>query len=65
MFARAWRPTGLWLIPLEVTYSVTDPPLKGIRRILPPLRIGSVSLDLGFFVLFILVMIARQLVASA
>jgi len=50
-FARDWRPSGIALVIAEVTYSVTDPPLKALRRILPPVGIGSVRLDLAFLVL--------------
>lgn len=57
LFARSWRPTGVVLVLLEFTYTVTDPPLKALRRVIPPLRLGSVALDLGFFVLFVLVSI--------
>ncbi|WP_028049823.1 YggT family protein [Cellulomonas sp. URHD0024] len=59
-FAREWRPSGVALVIAEVTYSVTDPPLKALRRILPPVRIGSVSLDLAFTVLFIACVILLQ-----
>ena len=38
---------------LELAYTVTDPPLRALRRIIPPLRLGNVSLDLSFIVLFI------------
>jgi len=55
MFARSWRPSGPLLIVAEVIYTVTDPPLKALRRVIPPLKIGSVSLDLSFLVLFVLV----------
>ncbi|MBD7920123.1 MULTISPECIES: YggT family protein [Cellulomonas] len=50
-FARDWRPTGIALVVAEVTYSVTDPPLRLLRRFLPPLTLGSVRLDLAFLVL--------------
>ncbi|MCC2335188.1 YggT family protein [Cellulomonas wangsupingiae] len=50
-FARDWRPTGVALVVAEVTYSVTDPPLRLLRRVLPPLTLGSVRLDLAFLVL--------------
>lgn len=50
-FARDWRPTGLALVVAEVTYSVTDPPLRALRRVLPPVGIGSVRFDLAFLVL--------------
>ena len=52
MFARNWRPRGIILAFAELTYSLTDKPLFFIRRFIPPLRIGSVSLDLSFVVLF-------------
>lgn len=48
MFNREWRPRGAGLVFAEVVYTVTDPPLKLFRRILPPLRLGPVALDLGF-----------------
>ncbi|MEZ0449743.1 YggT family protein [Cellulomonas sp. ICMP 17802] len=50
-FARDWKPSGIALVIAEVTYTVTDPPLKALRRILPPIGIGSVRLDLAFLVL--------------
>ena len=50
MFARSFRPQGLLAMALEVAYTATDPPIKAVRRVLPPLRIGSISLDLGFTV---------------
>ena len=53
MFARSWRPSGLVAASLEVAYSATDPPLRALRRVLPPLRLGSVALDLAFIVLVI------------
>lgn len=56
-FARDWRPTGFVLLLVEGVYTVTDPPLKLLRRFIPPLRIGGVALDLAFVVLFILVQV--------
>ncbi len=50
-FARDWRPTGVALVLAEATYTVTDPPLRALRRVIPPLPIGPVRLDLAFFVL--------------
>jgi YggT family protein len=57
LLARNYRPSGFVAIVLELTYTVTDPPLKALRRVIPPLRIGSVQLDLGFLVLFFVVQI--------
>ena len=53
VFARSWTPTGLILVILEVVYSVTDPPIKALRRVVPPLRIGNFSLDLSFLIVMI------------
>ena len=65
MFARSWRPTGVLLVVAEVVYTITDPPLMALRRLIPPLRLGSITLDLSFLVLVVLVQIgiavAKQL----
>jgi YggT family protein len=61
MFARSWRPTGVLLIVAEVVYTITDPPLKALRRLIPPLRLGSITLDLSFLVLVVLVQIGIYL----
>jgi len=53
VFARDWRPRGAALVIAEVTYTVTDPPLRALRRLIPPLSLGSVRLDLGFLVLMV------------
>jgi YggT family protein len=51
IFARDLRPKGPLLLLSETVYTLTDPPLKAIRRVVPNLRIGSVSFDLSFIVL--------------
>ena len=61
VLARSWRPQGLVAAGLEVVYATTDPPLKAIRRVIPPLNLGSVRLDLGFMVLLIAVIILRNI----
>jgi YggT family protein len=53
MFARNFRPSGLVAAALELAYTVTDPPLRALRRVIPPLRLGNVSVDLSFIVMFI------------
>ena len=55
MFARNWRPSGAVAAVLELAYSATDPPLRALRRVLPPLRLGSVALDLAFIVVVIVI----------
>jgi YggT family protein len=55
MFARSWRPRGPMLVVAELIYTITDPPLRALRKVIPPLKIGSVSIDLSSLVLFVLV----------
>jgi YggT family protein len=53
VFARSWSPSGPLLVVLEVVYSTTDPPIKALRRVIPPLRLGQVALDLSFIIVLI------------
>jgi YggT family protein len=55
VFARNWRPSGAVAAVLELAYSVTDPPLRALRRVLPPLRLGSFALDLAFIVVIVVI----------
>jgi YggT family protein len=57
MFARSWRPQGPVLVLAEIIYTATDPPLRALRKVIPPLRLGSISLDLSFLVLLILIQV--------
>lgn len=61
MFARSWHPRGVVLVVAEVIYTMTDPPLKALRRVIPPLRLGGIALDLSFLVLIIAVQIGISL----
>lgn len=54
VFARSWTPTGPLLVVLEAVYTVTDPPLRALRRVIPPLRLGGIALDLSFMVLLLI-----------
>lgn len=64
LLARNWRPTGIVLIVCEIVYSITDPPLRAVRRILPPLRLGQVMLDLSPMILIIGIYILQAVVAA-
>ena len=55
VFARDWRPKGPVLVIAEAIYTLTDPPLNFLRRFIPPLRLGQISLDLSFLVLILAV----------
>ena len=62
VFSREWKPSGPLLVVAEGIYTVTDPPLKFLRRFIPPLRLGMVAMDLAFIVLMIVVLILLNLV---
>ena len=64
VFARDWRPKGPLLLLSEFVFTVTDPPLKLIRKAVPMVRLGTVSLDLSFLVLLIGIQIIRNLLAG-
>ena len=64
MFARRWQPGRGASAGLEVVWSVTDPPLRALRRVIPPLRIGTVSLDLAFLALLFIVYVLLYVVVG-
>jgi YggT family protein len=65
VFARSWRPSGVVLVLAEGIFTATDPPLKFLRRFIPPLRIGTVAMDLSYMVLFIVVLLLLQVAVPA
>ncbi|WP_314648029.1 YggT family protein [uncultured Microbacterium sp.] len=62
LFNREWRPKGFGLVLAEAVYTVTDPPIRFFRRIIPPLRLGGLSLDFGFALTMIIVLILMNIV---
>ncbi|HAN23904.1 MAG: YggT family protein [Microbacterium sp.] len=54
MFNRGWRPRGAGLVVAEIVYTVTDPPIRMFRRVIPPLRIGPVAIDFAFTITLLL-----------
>jgi YggT family protein len=55
-FARAWRPAGVAAIGVEAVYVATDPPLRVLRKVVPPLQLGKVSLDLSIMLLLLAIL---------
>jgi len=64
MLARNWRPRGLVAVLCEGLYSVTDPPLRAVRGVIPPLRLGAVMLDLSPMILIIAIYILQAIVRA-
>ncbi|GAA2753769.1 YggT family protein [Amnibacterium kyonggiense] len=56
-FSESWRPRGVVLVLAEAAYTATDPPIKAVRRVLPPLRIGQFALDFGFTIVMFAVIV--------
>ncbi|MCX6404589.1 MAG: YggT family protein [Actinobacteria bacterium] len=63
-FSPTWRPRGALLVLAEVLYTLTDPPVRLVRKVLPPVRIGSVSLDLSFLVLLFAITLAQRILLN-
>ncbi|MCT1604923.1 YggT family protein [Dermacoccus nishinomiyaensis] len=61
VFARQWTPRGVVLVVAEAVYTVTDPPVKAVRRVAPPLRLGGVGIDLAFLIVALAVQVAANL----
>jgi YggT family protein len=59
---RSWRPSGLLLPILDITYTVTDPPIKFVRRFVPPLQLGPIALDLAWTIVLFAVLILQGFV---
>jgi YggT family protein len=60
VLVRDWEPRGPMLVVAEIIYSITDPPLRMLRKVLRPVRIGNIMLDLAFIGLTIIVLILRE-----
>ena len=61
-FSRQFNPPR-WFYPIaEPLFRFTDPPVKALRRIIPPLRMGGVALDISVIVLFIIIQLISLLV---
>ena len=64
-YGRRWQPSRGASAALETVWSVTDPPLKALRRVIPPLRIGNVSLDLASLVLLVILFVLYAFVLES
>ena len=63
-YGRRWQPGRAAAAALESVWSVTDPPLKALRRVIPPLRIGTVSIDLASLVLLVILFVLMRFVVE-
>lgn len=63
-FARAWRPVGVAAVGVEMVYVATDPPIRLLRRLIPPLRLGSLRFDLSIIILLLAILALYWVVSS-
>jgi len=56
-FSRDWRPKGAALIFAEVVFTITDPPIRAVRRVVKPLRVGGAALDFGWSIVMLVVIV--------
>lgn len=64
MFNRGWRPKGAGLVFAEAIYTVTDPPIKFLRRFIPPLRVGQISFDFSFMLVLLACIVLTSIVGG-
>ena len=64
-FSRDWQPKGFTVMVLEVMLTLTDPPVKLLRRLIPPLTVGAVRFDLSIMVLLLAAFIGMRLAFEA
>jgi YggT family protein len=52
-YAREWKPRGFALLLHEACYWTTDPVVKPLRRMIPPLNLGGIRFDLSITILIV------------
>jgi YggT family protein len=63
-YSRSWSPAGALARVAEVIFTLTDPPLRFLRRHIRPLRIGNVGLDLSYILLFLVIIVLLWVVSA-
>lgn len=58
-FSRGWSPRGFFAVVLEWLFTITDPPVKALRKVIKPVRLGQISLDLSVLVLFVIIIVIQ------
>lgn len=56
-FSRSWRPRGMGLVVAEIVYTITDPPIRVVRKVVPPFRIGAAALDFSWSIVMLFVIV--------
>ena len=59
-----FRPRGIFLVLLEICYTLTDWVIRPLSRLVKPVRIGGGYLDLSILALFVILAVAERLLAN-
>ena len=62
MLAPQWRPGRIAGDIIHLVYDLTEPPLRWLRRYIPPLPLGPIAIDLSFIVLYLALGLLRALI---
>jgi len=63
-YSRQWRPRGAALVLAEAVYSVTDPPVRAVRRVVKPVRLGAVMIDFSWSIVLLVAIILSYVVLT-
>ena len=61
-FSRQFNPPRWFMMVAEVLFVITDPPVKALRKVIPPLQLGGIALDVSIIVLFLLLALLSKLI---
>ena len=64
VFVRGWRPTGIGLVLSEFVFTITDPPIKAVRKVVPMIRIGNGAIDLSWMLVMLACIILTSVLRS-
>ena len=45
------------LVVAEFVFTITDPPIRAVRKVLPPVRVGGAALDFSWSIVMIVVIV--------
>ncbi|KAB8301899.1 YggT family protein [Bifidobacterium apri] len=62
MLAPQWHPGRIAIDLIDLVYDLTEPPLRWLRRYIPPLLLGPIAIDLSFIVLYVALGVLRALI---
>ena len=57
-----WYPRGVVASLIAIVYRLTEPPLRWLRRYIPPIRLGTIGFDVSFIVLYFILIVLRIII---